>query len=875
MSINIYDPILKKLTPVAGNNEATVASLDALSNVNISSPTEGQIIKFDEINNIWVNVNDDNAPMELGELSNVNLLSVSNGQIIKYDATAEEWINADPQIIESIEDIPNVELTNLADGEFLVYDSLSEKWINTSLSGGYGIKISDGVISSKCFVGTTAEWEALSPIEQNEYTFVNLTDDYDEAREIDIAYVKELPLEGSIQDKFYGLLSYVKENKVVADGFLDDYQNFIKTTTEDGYIYTSDVVDVSVNDVDYVELTSLEYDSTKFILNGETDIAIGDTFYWKEVSDAIFYGGDSATQTFHTIEKTLVVDSVPTEESNNPVASDGVYTALQTKADTSSLSLVATSGESEDVSYSHSTSGLAADNVQDAIDELADEKIDATDVSSVGKASYVQIDSINNQDVLQYDLSANKWKNSTALKDLAKSTNVLGAKNLLPNKATTQVSHGVTFTINDDGSVKANGTNDGTQVSVIFPFGVIRNLVADYFPSMDKTYVEYMSANNTLLELLIIWEDENKTTISQSRTTTKAEFTIPSNAVYFRCDIRVAQNATISNEIAYPMICLKSVYDLDDTYEPYAKTNQQLTEDTTALLDNTEVNGAVNIAPNNLTSQVISGINITANSDGSFTADGTASAAIFLTLATFTVPKTGNYKLTGAPSGSSWNNHALYVEQDSTVIGYDVGEGKILTLTQGVNYRLRLKIANYDAISNLTFKPMLTVPSYNGDYVPYAKSNRELTEDVANARVLIGSVTQHVTVTADGTKTIQTLMQELHSALSSLVASLNTDEVIYILGARSDGGTWFRPFNVELKYSKGSTVGNISMDSFTVTAGENCYHYSLTFSSTLTTNTFRQMTVAQSGNTFIDRTSDVPSANSQLLLTYQIYKTIS
>lgn len=742
MSINIYDPILKKLTPVAGNNEATVASLDALSNVNISSPTEGQIIKFDEINNIWVNVNDDNAPMELGELSNVNLLSVSNGQIIKYDATAEEWINADPQIIESIEDIPNVELTNLADGEFLVYDSLSEKWINTSLSGGYGIKISDGVISSKCFVGTTAEWEALSPIEQNEYTFVNLTDDYDEAREIDIAYVKELPLEGSIQDKFYGLLSYVKENKVVADGFLDDYQNFIKTTTEDGYIYTSDVVDVSVNDVDYVELTSLEYDSTKFILNGETDIAIGDTFYWKEVSDAIFYGGDSATQTFHTIEKTLVVDSVPTEESNNPVASDGVYTALQTKADTSSLSLVATSGESEDVSYSHSTSGLAADNVQDAIDELADEKIDATDVSSVGKASYVQIDSINNQDVLQYDLSANKWKNSTALKDLAKSTNVLGAKNLLPNKATTQVSHGVTFTINDDGSVKANGTNDGTQVSVIFPFGVIRNLVADYFPSMDKTYVEYMSANNTLLELLIIWEDENKTTISQSRTTTKAEFTIPSNAVYFRCDIRVAQNATISNEIAYPMICLKSVYDLDDTYEPYAKTNQQLTEDTTALLDNTEVNGAVNMLPNTATTQTINGVTFTVNDDGTVDVSGTATAKTTLDLGSFNIKAGTTYTLSDGIGTLEYDNvaGALFITSSPVQqmgwnwrtdnVGAPTDRSTAVCSTDAVA-TAHIRIPS-GATVNYKFKPMFTLASYNGDYVPYAKSNRELTEELTN-----------------------------------------------------------------------------------------------------------------------------------------------
>ena len=64
----------------------------------------------------------------------------------------------------------------------------------------------------------------------------------------------------------------------------------------------------------------------------------------------------------------------------------------------------------------------------------------------------------------------------------------------------------------------------------------------------------------------------------------------------------------------------------DDTYEPYAKTNQQLTEDTTALLDNTKVNGAVNMSPNNFTTQTINGITWTVNDDGSVTANGTSTS---------------------------------------------------------------------------------------------------------------------------------------------------------------------------------------------------------------------------------------------------------
>jgi hypothetical protein len=41
---------------------------------------------------------------------------------------------------------------------------------------------------------------------------------------------------------------------------------------------------------------------------------------------------------------------------------------------------------------------------------------------------------------------------------------------------------------------------------------------------------------------------------------------------------------------------------------------------------------------------------------------------------------------------------------------------------------------------------MITVPSYNGDYVPYAKSNKELTEDVAEISDIV-NITNDVKIT--------------------------------------------------------------------------------------------------------------------------------
>ncbi len=47
-------------------------------------------------------------------------------------------------------------------------------------TAGYGIDITNGAIATRTFVGTTAEWEALTPTQQAAYTFLNFTDDSSE-----------------------------------------------------------------------------------------------------------------------------------------------------------------------------------------------------------------------------------------------------------------------------------------------------------------------------------------------------------------------------------------------------------------------------------------------------------------------------------------------------------------------------------------------------------------------------------------------------------------------------------------------------------------------------------------------------------------------
>lgn len=148
MSANIYDSTAKRLIPFAGNSEATAGSLDGLSDVSISSPTDGQVLTYDATNDVWIN--DEGAA-----------------------------------VIESLGDIADVDLTNLEDGQTIVWDATEEKWVpgnggGSSLTAGFGIDIDNGVIKTTDFVGTQAQWNALTSAQKAAYDFVNITDDSSE-----------------------------------------------------------------------------------------------------------------------------------------------------------------------------------------------------------------------------------------------------------------------------------------------------------------------------------------------------------------------------------------------------------------------------------------------------------------------------------------------------------------------------------------------------------------------------------------------------------------------------------------------------------------------------------------------------------------------
>lgn len=165
-----------------------------------------------------------------------------------------------------------------------------------------------------------------------------------------------------------------------------------------------------------------------------------------------------------------------------------------------------------------------------------------------------------------YQLTQNKvdWK----------SNGVLGVKNSIPYPYanTTKTTNGVTFTDNGDGTITANGTATDTAY---FYLGLPLVL-------SKGTYILSDSGDNhtTSVHVQLYLYDSPFTNIATTSKSQQKIFTLTENTS-LTLRINVLNGTTVSNAVFYPMIRLAT--DIDSTYQPYAMTNRELTEDVIAL----------------------------------------------------------------------------------------------------------------------------------------------------------------------------------------------------------------------------------------------------------------------------------------------------
>ena len=202
-------------------------------------------------------------------------------------------------------------------------------------------------------------------------------------------------------------------------------------------------------------------------------------------------------------------------------------------------------------------------------------------------------------------------------------------KNWLKNTATSQTVNGITFTINDDKSITANGTataftslNIGTNV-----------------PITDGDFIYTCTpqgGSEATYRAIIRAYDSNNSAVTETLTETGEGIKITiSNGSYINAIIRISSGTTVDNLTFYPMLRCAEI--TDGTYEPY---RDSVDERLKAL---EELNGDVHIG------------GYTIKSGESLTLSNISIAVIHFA-------RTG-----GAESTSKSSMHAVYVAANTSI----------------------------------------------------------------------------------------------------------------------------------------------------------------------------------------------------------------
>ena len=155
---------------------------------------------------------------------------------------------------------------------------------------------------------------------------------------------------------------------------------------------------------------------------------------------------------------------------------------------------------------------------------------------------------------------------------------ILGAKNLIEILVNTQTYNGVTFTVNEDKSIIANGTATANINLRLMPFNAIdldlwtgKPLRLSGCPS---------GGSNPTYALEIYYNDGEQHWLRDFGD--GVELSIPiSGLTSLNPNIMIKNGVTVNNLVFKPMLRLAS--DTDSTYQPHAMTNKELTEKVNAL----------------------------------------------------------------------------------------------------------------------------------------------------------------------------------------------------------------------------------------------------------------------------------------------------
>lgn len=693
------------------------------------------------------------------------------------------WVKT---ISNKIADLDDVNLDDLAEGDVLVWDSVNEKWVNKAKFDEY----------KTAFTGTEEEWNALTSEEQNVYDIINITNDGD-VLNLGIYLEKTTAMPVASEDE---------ENKIYL---------YTGTTTQN---YKKGVVYQCVSDgqtpATYSWIALIDFgtasikNSTDRVLPNSTDLVESRAVYsaintalssiytprgnitCAELTSALLIS-DNIGSVYETSDSGTTT-ALFLQGAGHPIAVGSNIGIINAGQDRILFNLMPNAFDLTDYQKKDLASTIeGATTVEGALGVLSTKKV--SKVSSATNGNFAGLDASGNltdsgkkpsdfQTALTFDDAPTENSNNPvksggvyAVKQtFTKYVNEYGSKNLCPYEDTWSVP-----TTNTAGRLLASvELKAGDKITFVCTqnnamTSNVRNTLIIDNPSGVRS-VQSASTNNHLSAGLHVME-----------------YTATENGVH---KFGIWAN-TISTATTYSkfMICYTDVYNLDSTYEPYSKTNLQLTQDSVTWDDLSEV-GAVNFLNHTATNLVQNGITFTVNADRSITANGTATAEEWVRIAQ-NVAVSESVRASGCPKGGTPSTYFMTFSQGDNSYR-DYGDGVIVPSGTIDNVYMVIKP---NATVDIVFKPMIAPVSYNGDYVPYAKTNRQLTQDTTG---LIDNMMENGAVNyiypIDSTKTDS----------AGVTWTLNSDNSVSVSsgGISPSTGTGFSYRNNNAAFLRGKTV---------------------------------------------------------------------
>jgi hypothetical protein len=457
------------------------------------------------------------------------------------------WVKT---ISNKIADLDDVNLDDLTEGDVLVWDSVNEKWVNKAKFDEY----------KTTFTGTQAEWDALTPAQQNVYEIINITND-GEVINLGVYLEKKAVLPTANADNVGTTYIYTgASNANYKKGACYECQHI-------GQTYTWVQVSVSQDDFNALGTASAK-NYTSNVRPNNTDLV---------ESQAVYSAINSALSSIYVPRGDLSCAEL-TADLLIPANVGNVYTM----SDSGTTSALFINGAGHPIATNDNV-GIIKAGTDSIMFNLMGNAFDLHDYQTKELDTPITIDGTQETEVED----ALGGLNGAVDKRVTYEYNgKVGAKNLLvyPYGAQNTEQYGVTFTVNNDGSVSVVGTSTNGIV-----FDLYNNQTSKKFILSAGTYICSGSVNANLWGQVRVRDSrDNWSTVAVVNMDGVSELVITDEMaekiatqeyiIWVRIECR--NNSTFNN-VVYPMIRLAS--DTDPTWQPYAKTNYELTQDVNSV----------------------------------------------------------------------------------------------------------------------------------------------------------------------------------------------------------------------------------------------------------------------------------------------------